>query len=67
MRLSQLRVLNKVDVFGSDLTWLYPISSHCRILLKLAKLALVLANTLLGSFPIHGKPAGVLDAVVRRL
>ncbi len=67
MRLSQHRVLNKVEISGSDLTWLYPISSHCRILLKLAIVALVLANSLFGSFPTHGKPAGVLDAVVRWL
>ena len=59
--------LDGMDVSGSHRTLLYPTSSQSLTLLKLAKLALVSANILPESFPIHGKPAGRLETAVRRL
>ena len=48
-------------------TLLYPSSSQSLALLKLAKVALISADTLLGSLLMQGKSAGMFDTEVRRL
>lgn len=67
MQLGQLETVDGPGVSRGYRTLLYPTSSHSLTLLKLARLALVSANTLLGFFPTHGKVAGIFDTAVRRL
>lgn len=50
---------------GGECIFSYPSFSHCRILLKLARDALLSEKSLLGSLPIHGKPVGTGGTAVR--
>ena len=51
---------------GGDGTLSYPTASQSLTALKLARKALVSANSLLESLPTHGTPSGTLDTALRR-